>query len=202
METITSFLFLNQISVLTVPMRNGNYDNVPHHVSAILFLPYLWGMETSIKRSQKPCSCSFLPYLWGMETQVRTDSCFNFSKVLTVPMRNGNLSTVDFILCSDEFLPYLWGMETPVGPKYLAQSTQFLPYLWGMETYRAWSRPHNIVRFLPYLWGMETRYSLPLKRLGEAFLPYLWGMETCICGCECSTGCNSSYRTYEEWKLE
>jgi len=57
----------------------------------LLFLPYLWGMETSLSVEIKPSTVArFLPYLWGMETY-DTPSVYVFAfQVLTVPMRNGN----------------------------------------------------------------------------------------------------------------
>ncbi len=54
------------------------------------FLPYLWGIETTICFWQWNRKVTFLPYLWGIET--------SYSKNL--PWQVGL------------FLPYLWGIET------------------------------------------------------------------------------------------
>jgi len=35
------------------------------------FLPYLWGMETTLRTQRTHDGIQFLPYLWGMETQMR-----------------------------------------------------------------------------------------------------------------------------------
>jgi len=57
----------------------------------------------------------FLPYLWGMETSLGTQAYIPHFSVLTVPMRNGNsMYGTFFNAVSFVFLPYLWGMETSV----------------------------------------------------------------------------------------
>jgi len=167
------------ISVLTVPMRNGNPAFI---ASAVLpsvgsyrtyeewkqsncfrcgywytwFLPYLWGMETE-RFYLRVCLKIFwfLPYLWGMETRFSLEMELA-QWVLTVPMRNGNKSKIIGIGTTIAFLPYLWGMETP-------------------SLISCWMRAHP---FLPYLWGMETRFFEEIS-----FLVF-----------------SRSYRTYEEWK--
>ena len=82
--------FKNEGEVLILPMRNGNYRlPVCQHIS-LLFLSYLWGMETSLTLS------------------------FHFSRVwvLILPMRNGNYESIINISAPPLFLSYLWGMET------------------------------------------------------------------------------------------
>ena len=54
--------------VLTVPMRNGNFLNLDFLSWTQRFLPYLWGMETSLLFKTLLFQFWFLPYLWGMET--------------------------------------------------------------------------------------------------------------------------------------
>ena len=54
------------------------------------FLPYLWGIETSILKLEMSQAPLFLPYLWGIETNSRAERSRK----------------------SNEFLPYLWGIET------------------------------------------------------------------------------------------
>ena len=94
-------------------MRNGNKmgawtPTLPQNE----FLPYLWGMETDKIKGIRLYTFQFLPYLWGMETL--KPQTFNTVTpiVLTVPMRNGNLSEMDDSMIDLTFLPYLWGMET------------------------------------------------------------------------------------------
>jgi len=56
------------------------------------FLPYLWGMETFTSASVCSSASRFLPYLWGMETFHSLQRRYvRKVRVLTVPMRNGNL---------------------------------------------------------------------------------------------------------------
>jgi len=126
-------------SVLTVPMRNGNlvtpsplpavsdrsyrtYEEwkLPYfYLSSpqwLLFLPYLWGMETRTWAFHIIGKRQFLPYLWGMETRYDSIVCLLYFssyrtyeewkqgwqylhtwwtlRVLTVPMRNGNLVSI------------------------------------------------------------------------------------------------------------
>mgnify|MGYP006892199993 FL=1 len=168
--------------VLTVPMRNGNSTFSSGELyDALVFLPYLWGMETPYLVQTKPLNqivltvpmrngnlilvvvailavvVVFLPYLWGMET-------FSFLMVSMYSLR---------------FLPYLWGMETQVTLNCILNCCAFLPYLWGMET-RSLHDPRalELHQFLPYLWGMETWSPWPMRCHQAWFLPYLWGMET------------------------
>jgi len=59
------------------------------------FLPYLWGMETIMRFMVKSVVIwKFLPYLWGMETLTSKQHHKHPRQVLTVPMRNGNPSTM------------------------------------------------------------------------------------------------------------
>ena len=116
-------------------------------------------------------------------------------------MRNGNIPIYIVKLSTLEFLPYLWGMETLELWKATRLWALFLPYLWGMETEQALESVLGQIQFLPYLWGMETTGKWHDWRNERKFLPYLWGMETeFLCQFLCRTP--SSYRTYEEWKLQ
>ena len=79
----------------------------------LLFLPYLWGMETNYTYQKYISPVSFLPYLWGMETDMQYTHTCVVCKVLTVPMRNGNpIRAWALSHNRKRFLPYLWGMET------------------------------------------------------------------------------------------
>ena len=72
-------------------MRNWNKIQNCHFQSAeIMFLQYLWGIETSIAAASKVLACWFLQYLWGIETYISTIE----------PQQRG------------AFLQYLWGIET------------------------------------------------------------------------------------------
>jgi len=172
----------NQVTrppVLTVPMRNGNEVlEVFETKSHLAFLPYLWGMETwycfliyfwdlgsyrtyeewkpDEHDSPPPLSCKFLPYLWGMETFYLLKTKLFEYLVLTVPMRNGNLSLTHHNKCHYRVLT----VPMRNGNMHLSEASQlqymFLPYLWGMETLK-WNPILTIMyTFLPYLWGMET----------------------------------------------
>ena len=100
-------------SVLILPMRNGNHCNFKFSTDAILgsyptyeewkltyfstslysklkFLSYLWGMETIVFLLLQALYHLFLSYLWGMETRNISPWDFDETKVLILPMRNGN----------------------------------------------------------------------------------------------------------------
>ena len=99
-------------------------------------------------------------------------------RVLTVPMRNGNIVTS--VKSLDEFyvltVPMRNGNLLP--DDHTWTETGFLPYLWGMETY-------NILVLLLTLLSSYRTY--------EEWKPGKPGT-----GKTLSAG---SYRTYEEWKL-
>jgi len=80
--------------VLTVPMRNGN--NKDHLFIDNSLSSYRTYEEwKQVKRIQiKKRALLFLPYLWGMETYFHRHSLWNLDRVLTVPMRNGNWKLV------------------------------------------------------------------------------------------------------------
>ena len=143
----------------------------------------------------------FLSYLWGMETPLLRLLLFCLKLVLILPMRNGNLLFLKFLIlqifCSyptyeewkpffhllfnlffSLFLSYLWGMETLVTSEGEIVENPFLSYLWGMETTNfQYSKIKNWrVLILPMRNGNEMyRKKLMENRLG-------------------------SYPTYEEWK--
>ena len=105
----------------------------------------------------------------------------SYKSVLTVPMRNGNtpLTTSTSVRCL-WFLPYLWGMETPCSTYSTGTlSPEFLPYLWGMETIMEFHKLHNFrfVLTVPMRNG-NTIYGSNSAAWVIMFLPYLWGMET------------------------
>ena len=81
--------------VLTVPMRNGNlHCSLRQSLrNSVLTVPMRNGNCLQALHCDTHC-LSFLPYLWGMETTQATYVYGILSLVLTVPMRNGN-----FCLC-------------------------------------------------------------------------------------------------------
>ena len=103
-------------SVLTVPMRNGNYRSMAHLPQSTIVLTVPMRNGNRWKHHQKTLqNFQFLPYLWGMET-----SCsilVHLSALLT-------------------FLPYLWGMEPArlVTPSIFATSCSY-------RTYEEWKLP-------------------------------------------------------------
>ena len=140
-------------------------------------------------------------------------------------MRNGNRPWKSkFFITSSRFLPYLWGMETVSFSHFhiyhLIRSYRTyeewkperkggdcMDKLGSYRTYEEWK--HTDFRIG---WVTTTNVLTVPMRNGNSlpsfsalspkirFLPYLWGMET-----ENPKTCipprNSSYRTYEEWKL-
>ena len=123
------------VSVLTVPMRNGNsFRTIQYRINA-WFLPYLWGMETILQWTccnndnrvltvpMRNGNSDFRSSsMWGQQGSYRTYEEWKLLRelvsyevrcVLTVPMRNGNFFLfLQVWWRSGAFLPYLWGMET------------------------------------------------------------------------------------------
>jgi len=143
------------------------------------FLPYLWGMETTLKINCFTLYNTFLPYLWGMETLPPFGSPSG---------RMGSYRTYEeWKLFSASF------SKNP--------SCRFLPYLWGMETSELGNRIRGSITVLtvPMRNGnFRQSCHLPVQVL---FLPYLWGMETVYRTSHLGRY-PRSYRTYEEWKLK
>ena len=168
---------------------------------SILFLPYLWGIETCLKILLRRFARTFLPYLWGIET--------------TEQLR--------LIQEAREFLPYLWGIETRLLMRILAVNSTvftlpmrhwnrliqearetnehgFYPTYEALKPFKLFGLLKPLWLFLPYLWGIETRiclaqvcfvesvFTLPMRHwnfsqftwniFSISFLPYLWGIET------------------------
>jgi len=115
---------------------------------------------------------------WKLQFPVSTQE-FSFM-VLTVPMRNGNSSSISSEKRQDfAFLPYLWGMETLYDRLSPMHQIRFLPYLWGMET--SLKRVDIVLRERSYRTYEEWKLcDLTNRNTDFEFLPYLWGMETFI----------------------
>ena len=170
-----------ELYVLTVPMRNGNWDRVKSDVVGFVeFLPYLWGMETSKSTHKPPGKLLFLPYLWGMETILLE-----------------HFKRFDF-LCS--YRTYEEWKRWMARRTYSRNGSSYRTY----EEWKLWrdrcSPPSFKCAFLPYLWGMETSFSsFCSDSIGCSYRTYeewkrsitniMDGIQYC------------SYRTYEEWKL-
>jgi len=193
--------FNSVLSVLTVPMRNGNNTFCScAFVSSTTFLPYLWGMET-----ESPLVCTvhvvmFLPYLWGMETATNRPSKGR-KWVLTVPMRNGN------VYSEDELISRKLVLTVPMrnGNQYEQNVTVFSHYS-SYRTYEEWKRFHDGIFWFDVPGSYRTYEEWKLcwrsERTGEIlkvltvpmrngnFVRYALNL----------TGNVGSYRTYEEWK--
>ena len=122
------------------------------------FLSYLWGMETTFDFCHilDNSRVLILPMRNGNEDSARR-SAAGWVGVLILPMRNGNvLALTKYVPSSCSFLSYLWGMETICLISIINLFTWFLSYLWGMETILTNRRLMGDRQFLSYLWGMET----------------------------------------------
>ena len=78
----------------------------------------------------------FLPYLWGMETFWKCVFIHDASISSYRTYEEWKPSSRRFWISSlnSSFLPYLWGMETSSPGHQYKRTSVFLPYLWGMET--------------------------------------------------------------------
>ena len=107
----------------------------PSSSSSCPLLVYLWGIETVFSPSPSPSSCPLLVYLWGIETVEYTNIYLGNKPVISLPMRNWNLSIVmPSISARTSLLVYLWGIETLIPVRDMSSSRLLLVYLWGIET--------------------------------------------------------------------
>ncbi len=141
----------------------------------------------------------FLSYLWGMETTV-DEIQLTVSSVLILPMRNGNLDRWYDVEITYTFLSYLWGMETNICSLGRRTSDLFLSYLWGMET--MFVSEFSGLKFSSYPtyeeWKRSTLMEYEERRINVLILP----MRNGNCGIIYCSGIEiRSYPTYEEWKL-
>ncbi len=181
METSCIFhRWICALCVLTVPMRNGNVVYAGMYYGLYVFLPYLWGMETSfsIHRTLALSFRSYRTYEEWKRTSLRVSRIvYNDGSYRTYEewkpvtpssyktSKSGSYRTYEEWKLYDivkayqlisAFLPYLWGMETTLVKSVITYRRRFLPYLWGMETSAYHHRFVRTCQFLPYLWGMET----------------------------------------------
>ena len=172
-------------------------------LSHIVFLPYLWGIETTKKaQSQKARSVHFYPTYEAL----KLPCCFvKLHKVV-------------------KFLPYLWGIETIFLYCVKNLFVMFLPYLWGIETIfcltnlefclyvftlpmRHWNNGlreltgAKNLSFYPTYEALKRVKSERDRKNRVKFLPYLWGIETAQERLEEGASLKRFYPTYEALKL-
>jgi len=193
---------LKELFVLTVPMRNGNFKLINHFLNlTIPFLPYLWGMETEKFVNDMEIEGEFLPYLWGMETAVGNSLSYTGQPSSYRTYEEWKLEVINSIVnvIKGSYRTYEeWKL---VSSSVLPLSSAFVltvPMRNGNQTM------HDILQkvgeFLPYLWGMETRYLC--HRIAFSNYVLTVPMRNGNRGrnlCKVLTFL-SSYRTYEEWK--
>ena len=145
------------VSVLTVPMRNGNRMIRIHYlmVNLVLTVPMRNGNEFRHLFFRLLDYCSYRTYEEWKHLQTHSITSFCTRSYRTyeewkLGCRYYNKSIAEW------FLPYLWGMETWLGESGRCRCVLFLPYLWGMETSGWYAQQYMEFEFLPYLWGMET----------------------------------------------
>jgi len=81
--------------------------------STLTFLPYLWGMETSVQKySIHNRSCSYRTYEeWKRSKKMRGNIAMSKSSYRTYEEWKPCQEIMSFVV-RRRFLPYLWGMET------------------------------------------------------------------------------------------
>ena len=125
-----------QRKVCSLPMRNGNYSSGSSaSTSSVLFVAYLWGMETRIHFAQPPLvQRRFVAYLWGMETRLIVLGRMSFLRVCSLPMRNGNRAARKAKGLTQEVCSLPMRNGNSATHHDSACSARFVAYLWGMET--------------------------------------------------------------------
>jgi len=193
--------FHHQQQVLTVPMRNGNTSPPILIRFSIMFLPYLWGMETFLYSVAVNGKIQFLPYLWGMETRewrvlvavtlrsYRTYEEWKHIKdvfvvcyeiwVLTVPMRNGNFTNPIFQNGENGVL------TVPMrNGNFQFSWNASIPSISSYRTYEEWKPGNHAFLLVDSPGSYRTYEEWKPKQIYHRngidfeFLPYLWGMET------------------------
>ena len=139
--------------VLILPMRNGNHQTSSNYILvSVLFLSYLWGMETYVEKRELYWGLVVLILPMRNGNHISWINYWFVEPVLILPMRNGNGSSMTYSEpMSLTFLSYLWGMETKIVNIFFANFHMFLSYLWGMETLvlQAYQLGVNLVLILP-----------------------------------------------------
>ena len=180
-------------------------------------------METHYKQYQQLHNYTFLPYLWGMETSLTNGffgNCYNVltvpmrngnflknkreilqHRVLTVPMRNGNLgwTATERGFREGSYRTYEEWKQLRLRRATETKNRSYRTYeewklvvcfyewdfpICSYRTYEEWKRvnisfliPFSNVLTVPMRNGNIINYSIS-GILKYSFLPYLWGMET------------------------
>ena len=131
---------------------------------------------------------SFLVFLWGMETTRNRIAHFLFPPlVFSLPMRDGNMGK-QYLLpwWENQFLVFLWGMETRFVQYGHAKRRPFLVFLWGMETWEnsIYCPDEKIVFSLPMRDGNVSMTFSKTKQKLVFSLPMRDGNYTILIGDE------------------
>ena len=138
-----------------------------------------------------------------METFSSITSAQTLSPVLILPMRNGNFFHLQYYFLIRKRVLILPMRNGNISSNVFYTHSGYCSY----PTYEEWKPTilYNIssylLVFLSYLWGMETSIIAFFTFYVNKFLSYLWGMETFKKSLWSGILIQSSYPTYEEWKL-
>ena len=172
-------MMYGNISVLILPMRNGNLLSIqicqrtqhrsyptyeewkPSFTSLFSFILHRsyptyeeWKLFGDIGGLLFPSE--FLSYLWGMETFSNLVRYFCYTRSYpTYEEWKLPIVSLKISISSVLILPMRNGNEGDIKESFQPGSG-FLSYLWGMETWISRSSFLFLLRFLSYLWGMET----------------------------------------------
>jgi len=169
-----------RLSVLTVPMRNGNSMVRTVEISWSKFLPYLWGMETTKIRYNfgggKGSYRTYEEWKRCLKVEVPTSSIFGSYRTYE-EWKHKSMDEMLNIVQGSYRTYEEWKLHTGEGITELSNRSY--------RTYEEW-KPLN-----SHLHRQEVRMSS--YRTYEEWKPV-----KCSCGLLPPF---SSYRTYEEWKL-
>jgi len=124
------------------PIRfEPTYEELKLHVKKkgydvfLEFWAYLWGIETIWRLFTLPLGREFWAYLWGIETIIPCVCSCIFHGVLSLPMRNWNITS------SSVLTIFLIGFE---------------PTYEELKQDKTFDRTSHTFEFWAYLWGIET----------------------------------------------
>ena len=140
------------IKVFTLPMRHWNLFTSMFFIGCPpCFYPTYEALKPNVAKNAVASAPLFLPYLWGIETSIVRKYTLSNAFVFTLPMRHWNPDTVPSSLrVSPSFYPTYEALK----PNFVAlpklSMLPFLPYLWGIETrLRDWILERDWERFYP-----------------------------------------------------
>ena len=155
----------------------------PDESMSILFLSYLWGMETL-----GLLQCNNYQHLRSYPTYEEWKPYIKFCKFFFMLSSYPTYEEWKLLSPPNSF----WEINTGSYPTYeewkqLSENYKEFKNWSSYPTYEEW-KPSSIsslsykkLPFLSYLWGMETSYpSLYPHCMSCKFLSYLWGMETSL----------------------